>query len=245
MHTGARRSRKRLTVTGLKPGDVVVHAFADGYEAISQKIQLEEGKPFEATFRLKRTEFSRQQAASVSMLKTIAALGGTDGMASFGDIEGKGVVNWTDNTGKVQEWPMTFKKRIGNDLAITFKTKDGQCTASINGRSAKQDCRGDLRGSGEKIAEQATSLFLSYQLQDVTQALMNRTLIASENTDDRLESPGTPDAYLLNLGPDSLPVDLIYRSAPGEQEVPIQVQYSNYMTVIVEDDTLGELPSAG
>src|SRR5262249_32982479 len=154
-------------------------------------------------------------------------LGGVDGIAELADIEGEGVVNWTDSEGKGQEWPITFRKRIGNDLRITFKPKEGQCSASILGSVVKQECRSNLKGSGEKLAAQATSLFLSYQLQDVMQTLMNRTLVASETSDDHLESPGTRDAYSLTLDPAALPADLIYKSDQGEAEKPIQVKYSN------------------
>jgi hypothetical protein len=227
-YSGATKQNK-TTVTGLKPGEVVVNVFADGFESANKKIRLEEGAPSEAAFRLKRTDLSRQQAASVSMLKSLAAVGGMDGIAELADVEGEGVVNWTDSAGKAQEWPMTFRKRIGNDLRITFKPKEGQCIASIVGSTVKQDCRGNLKGSGEKLAGQATSLFLSYQLQDVMQTLLNRTLIASETSDDHLESPGTRDAYSLTLDPAGLPADLIYKSDQGEAEKPIQVQYSNYM----------------
>jgi hypothetical protein len=221
--------QNKTTVTGLKPGDVDVQVFAEGYAGASQKVLLEEGKPSDATFRLQRTDASRQQAASVSMLKSLAAIGGTDGIAEFGDIEGDGVVNWTNNAGNNEEWQMTFRKRIGNDLRMTFKSKEGQCTATVSAQAAKQDCRSNLRGSGENIAAQATSLFLSYQLQDVMQALVNRTLLASETSDDRLESPGERDAYALTLDPNGLPVNLVYKSDQGSTDVPIQVQYSNYM----------------
>src|SRR5262249_19563101 len=97
------------------------------------------------------------------------------------------------------------------------------------GSVVKQECRSNLKGSGEKLAAQATSLFLSYQLQDVMQTLMNRTLVASETSDDHLESPGTRDAYSLTLDPAALPADLIYKSDQGEAEKPIQVKYSNYI----------------
>jgi len=220
--------QNKTTVTGLKPGDVDVQVFAEGYAGASQKIRLEEGKASEATFRLKRTDVNRQQAASVSMLKSLAALGGTDGIAEFGDIEGDGVLNWTNSAGQNEEWQMTFRKRIGNDLRMTFKSKEGQCTATVSAQGAKQDCRNNLRGSGENIAAQATSLFLSYQLQDVMQALVSRTLLASETSDDHLESPGQRDAYALTLDPNGLPVNLIYKSDQGT-DIPIQVQYSNYM----------------
>ena len=221
--------QNKTTVTGLKPGNVVVQVFAEGYDGASEKISLKEGAPFEAKFRLKRTELSRQQAASVSMLKSLAALGGMDGMAEFANFEGDGVVNWTDSAGKSQEWPMTFKKRIGKDLIMTFKTKEGQCTASITGQSVKQECKSNLKGSGENLAAQASSLFLSYQLQDVMQTLVDRPLLASETSDDHLESPGNRDTYLLTLDAAGLPVDLIYESDQGKTEVPIQVQYSNYL----------------
>lgn len=221
--------QNKTTVTGLKPGEVDVQVFAEGYAGAMQKIRLEEGKPSDATFKLKRTDISRQQAASLSMLKSLAALGGTDGLAEFGDVEGDGVVNWTDNAGKSQEWQMTFRKRIGNDLRMTFKAKEGQCTASVSGQTAKQECRSNLKGAGENIAAQASSLFLSYQLQDVMQALVNRTLLASETSDDRLESPGERDAYSITLDPAGLPVDLVYKSDQGTTDIPIQVQYSNYM----------------
>jgi hypothetical protein len=219
-------TENKATVSGLQPGEHVVQVFADGYDDLTQKILLEEGKPAEAKFSFKRPESIRKQSASASMLKAITGLGGTDGMAELGDIEGDGVVAWTDNAGAVQEWPMTFKKRVGKDLATTFKTKEGQCTASIFGQTTDQQCRGGLRGSGENIAAQATSLFLSYQLQDVMQALLNRPLVASETSDDRLESSGVRDAYQLTLGPDGLPLDLTYRT---ETDMPIQVQYSNYL----------------
>jgi hypothetical protein len=220
-------AQNKTTVSGLVAGEVVVRVFADGYEDVSRRILLEEGKPAEAKFSLKRMESIRQQSAGASMLRAITTLGGTDGMAELGDIEGDGVVAWTDSDGNVQEWPMTFKKRVGKDLATTFKTREGQCTASISAQSTEHQCRGGLRGSGENIAAQATLLFLSYQLQDVMQALLNRPLIASETSDDRLESSGPRDAYQLTLGPDGLPIDLTYRT--GEQDVPIRVQYSNYM----------------
>jgi hypothetical protein len=224
-------SQNKTTVTGLKTGDVVVQVVADGYESASQKIVLAEGQPSEAKFRLKRTNLSRQQAASVSLLKSLAALGGMEGMAEFADVEGDGVLNWTDSAGKAQEWPMTFRKRIGKDLRITFKTKEGQCTSSILAQSTKQECNRGLKGSGEQLAAQATSLFLSYQLQDVMQALLNRPLIASEASDDHLESAGDRDAYSLTLDPASLPVDLIYQSDQGKTDIPIQVQYANYLKV--------------
>jgi hypothetical protein len=220
-------SQNKVTVPDLRAGEVTVQVFADGYEGESRKIQLEEGKAEEAKFSLKRTAFNRQQAASAASLKIVAGLGGMDGLAELGDIEGSGTVNWTDSSGKVQEWPMTFQKRAGKDLLATFKTRDGQCQASILGQSAKQECKGGFKGTGEKVAEQAASLFLSYQVQDVMQTLLSRELLASEASDDRLESSSSRDGYLLAIGPDGMPADLIYRTA--ESDMPIQVQYSNYL----------------
>jgi hypothetical protein len=220
-------TQNRKEVTGLAPGEVTVEVFADGYNHATRKVRLE-GAPKEERFELKRIAANGQQIAAASLVKALASLGGGDGLAELGDIEGSGTLQWTDSGGQVEQWPMTFNKRVGRDLAITFKTKDGQCTASILMGGAKEECRGGLRNGGEKIAEQATSLFLSYQPQDVVQALLKRPLIASETDADRLESADAKDAYLLTLGSDGLPSDLVYRVG---NDMPIHVQYSNYINI--------------
>lgn len=222
-------SQNRKTMSGLRPGEVTLEVFADGYDRITRRIQLEENKPIEEKFALKRSTTARQQSASASLLKMISILGGTDGLAELGDIEGSGTMDWMNNSGQVEQWPMTFNKRIGRDLSITYKTKDGQCTATIAAQTAKQDCRGSFRNGGEKIADQGTSLFLSYQLQDIIQALVKRPLIASETDDNRLESADAKDAYVLSLTNDGVPTELIYRI--GNTDAPIHVQYSNWVNV--------------
>jgi len=221
-------TQNRKTVSGLHPGEVSIDVFADGYEHLNRRIQLQEGKPAEEKFSFKRSPELRAQIASAALLKAVTSLGGTDGLAEFADVEGTGSMQWTNNSGKVEQWMLSFNKRIGRDIVATFKTKDGQCTASVLAQAAKQECRGGLRG-GEKIAEQGTSLLLSYQLQDVIHTLMKRPLIASETDDNRLESPDTKDAYVMTIGNDGLPTDLVYRI--GETDAPIHVEYSNYMNV--------------
>ena len=222
-------SQNRATITGLKPGETTVEVFADGYEHTTRKVQLEEGKPAEEKFSLKRSAAALQQSGSATLLKTVTTLGGTDGFAQLADIEGSGTMQWVNADGKMEEWPLTFSKRVGKDITATFKTKNGECTASLVAQAAKQDCKGGLRNGGEKIAEQGTSLFLSYQLQDVIQTLMKRPLVASEENENRLESSDVKDAYVFVVGNDSLPVGLIYRIA--DNNAPIQVEYSNYMKV--------------
>lgn len=221
--------QNRKTVSGLRPGEATIRVFADGYERLTRRIQLEEGKPAEETFSLKRTTLVRQERASVSLLKAVASLGGADALAELGDIEGSGTMQWTNSSGSVEEWTMTFNKRIGRDLAAIFKTKDGQCTASILAQTAKQECKGELKNRGDKIADQATSLFLSYQLQDVIHALLRRTLMASETNDNRIESFDTKDSYVLTIGNDGVPTDLVYRI--GEDATAIHIQYSNYLNL--------------
>ena len=160
-------SQNRMTITGLRPGESTVEVFADGYERLTRRVRLEQGKPADEKFSLKRSAALLRQSASASLLKAVATLGGTDGFGELADIEGSGTMRWTNSAGNIEEWTMTFNKRIGKDLSTTFKTKEGQCTASIVGQAAKQECRGGLKNSGEKIAEQGSSLLLSYQLQDV------------------------------------------------------------------------------
>jgi hypothetical protein len=222
-------AENRTTLSGLHPGETTVVVFANGYENVTRKIQLQEGKPLEETFALKRSALLRQQSAGASLLRVVSSLGGIDGAAELGDFEGTGTMQWTDVDGKTEEWPMTFNKRAGNDLVMTFKTREGQCVASISGQGAKQECKGAFKNGGEKIAEQAASLFLSYQLQDVMQTLMKRRLITSETDENRLESADGADSYVLTLGSNSLPSDLVYRV--NATSPPIQVRYSNYMTI--------------
>jgi hypothetical protein len=190
---------------------------------------LEEGKTTEEKFSLKRSALVRQDSARASLLKTLASLGGVDGLAELGDVEGAGTMQWTNSSGLVEQWTVTFNKRPGRDLAAVFKTTDGQCTASILGQTAKQECKGGLKNGGDKIAEQGTSLFLSYQLQGVIHALLQRPLIASDADDNRVESFDAKDAYVLTIGKDGFPTDLLYRI--GDADPPIQVQYSNYLNL--------------
>jgi len=221
-------NQNRKTISGLPPGETNVEIFAEGYERVSRRVQLEADQPKEEKFALNRSPLIRQQSASSSLLKAMRSLGGTDGIEELGNVEGSGMMQWTNSSGKVDEWALTFTKRIGRDLATTFKTKDGQCTASILLAATKQECRGDLRNGGDKIADQATSLLLSYQPQDVLQTLLRRPLMASNSDDNILESTDTKDSYVLTLGNDGLPVDLVYRIG---NDPPIHIQYSNYLSL--------------
>jgi hypothetical protein len=222
-------SQNRKTIEGLRPGDRTIEIFADGYEHLTRRLALEEGKPAEERFSLKRSALVRESSAKASLLKTLASLGGIQGFAELGDVEGSGTMHWTNSAGAVEEWAMTFNKRIGRDVSVTFKTKDGQCTASILAQNAKQDCKGGLKNGGDKIAEQGTSLFLSYQLQEVIHTLLQRPLVASEVDDDHIESINATDSYVFTIGRAGLPTDLVYRI--GNDDLPIQVQYSNYLNV--------------
>jgi len=215
----------RKTINGLEAGVVNVEVFADGYEHVIQSVQMEEGKPREENFSLKPGTVLRQQNAKAALLKVMSSLGGIDGLSELADIEGSGTLQWTASDGSVEQWPMTFNKRVGRDLVITFKPRDGQCTGSVAAKVVKAECRGGLKNSGEKIAEQGTSLFLSYQLQDVLNTLMARPMTMSEG---RMESPDSQDNYVLTIGKDGLITELIY--SIGE-DPPIRIQYSNYLTV--------------
>jgi hypothetical protein len=222
-----RTAQGRKTINGLEAGAVNVEVFADGYEHVTRSVQMEEGKPREENFSLNPGTVLRQQNAKAALLKVISAFGGTDGLAELADIEGSGSMVWTSSNGGVEQWPMTFNKRVGRDLVTTFKLRDGQCNGSVAGKVVKAECRGGLKNSGEKIAEQGTLLFLSYQLQDVLNALIARPLTMSED-EGRVESPDSQDNYVFTIGKDGLMTDLIY--SIGEQP-PIRIQYSNYLTV--------------
>jgi len=218
----------RKTVNGLRPGEASVEVFADGYDHVTRRIQLDADQPKEEKFQLKRSTSVRQQSANAALLKAVTSLGGPDGLAELGDIEGSGMMQWTNSSGQIEEWAITFNKRIGHNLTTTFKSKDGQCTASVLSAATKQECRGGLRNGGDKIAEQGTTLFLSYQPQDVIQVLFTRPFIASESNDNVIESPDGKDSYVLTLASNGLPADLVYRIG---EDAPIHVQYSNYLNL--------------
>ena len=222
-------TQNRKTIGGLRPGETIVQVFADGYEHLTRRVLLQEGKPTEEKLSLRRSMRVREESARASLLRTLANLGGVEGLIELGDIEGDGTMQWTNSAGQIEQWTLTFNKRLGRDLAATFKTAGGQCRASILAQTAKQECKGELRDGGDKIAGQGTSLFLSYQLQDVIQALLKRPLIASEADGNRVESFDTKDSYVLTIGSDGFPKELAYRI--GDADPPIQVQYSNYLNL--------------
>jgi PEGA domain len=222
-------SQNRMTITGLNAGESMVEVFADGYEHVTRRVELEEGKPREEKFSLKRNPLVLQQSGAAALLKIVANVGGTDGFVELADMEGSGTMQWVNSGGKTEEWTMTFTKRVGKDILATFKTKEGECTASVAAQASKQDCKGGLRNGGEKIAEQGTSLFLSYQIQDVIQTLLKRPLAALDADENRVESRDAKDAYVLTIGNDGLPSSLIYRIA--DNNAPIQIEYSNYLKV--------------
>jgi hypothetical protein len=219
----------RKTIAGLTAGEANVEVFADGYEHLARKVRLEADKPAEEKFTLKRSMPERQQIASTALLKAVTTLGGAEGFAEFADVEGNGTMQWMNSKGGIEHWEMTFNKRIGRDLVVTFKTDEGQCTATIQGQTTRQECRGGLKNNGEKIADQGSTIFLSYQLQDVIQTLLKRPLLASETDDNRIESNDTKDSYFFTINDDGLPINLVYQI--GEKEAPIQVQYSNYLSL--------------
>ncbi len=225
---GGTTAQSQKTVTGLSPGDVTVEVFADGYEHATRRILLVENQPKEEKFLLKRSVLIRHQSASGSMLKVVTSLGGMEGLGELADIEGSGTMQWTNSAGQNEQWAMTFNKRIGRDLTMTFKTKDGQCTASIVAAASKQECKAGLRNGGDRIAEQGTTLFLSYQPHDVISALLKRSLLTSESDENRLESVDATDSYVLTLDSEGLPRELVYRIG---DDPPIQVQYSNYLSL--------------
>src|SRR5262249_9268350 len=105
-------SQNRMTITGLHPGEATLDVFADGYDPVTRRVRLEQGKPADEKFSFRRNAALLQQSASALLLKAVASLGGPDGFGELADIEGSGTMRWTNSTGSVEEWTMTFNKRI-------------------------------------------------------------------------------------------------------------------------------------
>jgi hypothetical protein len=221
-------NQNRKMVSGLRPGTVTIQIFAEGYEQASRQIALQENKPAEEKFSLKRSAILREEGAKASLLKTLSSLGGLRGLVELSDIEGNATMEWTTSDGGTEVWTMSFNKHPGKKLVITFKSKDGQCVASVLAETSKQECKGGLKNGGDKIASQGTLLFLSYQVQDVLQTLLARKIIASEADDNRVESIEAKDSYVLTIGSDGFPKDLVYQIGNAD---PINVEYSGYFKV--------------
>jgi hypothetical protein len=221
-------SQNRKVVTGLRPGTVTVQISADGYDHLSRQIALQESKPAEEKFSLKRSTTLREEGAKASLVKTLLSLGGLNGVVDLSDIEGDATMESKNSEGGTESWMMSFKKHPGKNLVSTFKTKDGQCVASVVGPMSKQDCKGELKNGGEKIAAQGNLLFLSYQPQDVLQTLLARPMIASEADDNRVESMEAKDSYVLTIGNDGFPKNLVYQIGNGD---PINIEYSGFFKV--------------
>ena len=141
-YEGATEQGKK-TISGLQAGAVNVEVFADGYEHVIRSVPMEEGKSREEKFSLKPGAALRQQNARAALLKVMSAFGGTDGLAELADIEGSGSMQWTASNGGVEQWPMTFNKRLGRDLVTTFKPREGQCNGSVAAKVVKAECRAD------------------------------------------------------------------------------------------------------
>jgi hypothetical protein len=126
---------------------------------------------------------------------------------------------------------MTFTKRSGKDVTLVFKTRDGQCTASILGANRNRECKGKLKNSGENVAEQAATLFLSYQIQAVLNDLLAHVgSISSGDNGKRLEISDKLDSYVLAFGDDKLPTQLVYSRADKPDSTVI-VRYTDYKPV--------------
>src|SRR5690349_4288670 len=100
----------RKTVNGLHSGDATIQVFADGYDHLTRRISLQEGKPAEEKFQLKPSMLARQNNGKASVLAAIGSLGGVDGLTDMGDMDADGTVQWIDSDGKMQQWTVTFNR---------------------------------------------------------------------------------------------------------------------------------------
>jgi hypothetical protein len=221
----------QIVINGLPPGEAVAQVFSEGYQGATQKLQLVQDKPVEANFALELPRDINVWLVKESLFETIRGIGGIDGIASLGDFEGEGALDWMDKNGQMQHWPMTFSKHAGNDVTLLFKLKDGQCSASILGGSSKRECKGKAKGSGEEIADQAAAAFLKYQVQEVLQQMVQRAAgLSFQDGGKRLEISGSFDSYALTLDKDKLPSELLH-SLTDKADSAVKVKYSNYTNV--------------
>ena len=223
--------QKQKIVTEVSPGQATIQVFSERYQAKVQKLELVEARPIEVPFALELREDIHLWMVKDSLFEIIRAIGGIDGVSSLGEFEGEGTMDWTDSTGQMQHWPMTFRKRSGRDLSLAFKPRGGQCLVSILGETQERECKGKLKNLAEGVTEQAATLFLSYQVQDVLSHLLTRVSgVSAVGDGTRLEISGSDDSYTLDLGSDRLPNELSYSRADNPDGA-VKVKYSDYIYV--------------
>ena len=223
--------QKQKIVTEVPPGEATIQVFSEHYQAKVQKLDLVEAQPSEVPFALELGEDIHLWMVKDSLLEIIRAIGGIDGVSSLGEFEGEGTMDWTDSTGQIQHWPMTFRKRSGRDISLAFEARGGQCLVSILGETQERECKGKLKNLAEGVTGQAATLFLSYQVQDVLSHLLTRVSGLSAIGDGtRLEISGSSDSYTLDLGPDRVPNELSYSRA-NNPDGAVKVKYSDYIYV--------------
>lgn len=225
-YIGFTQSGKAL-VNNLAPGQAFIQVFSEGYGSKSQQVPLVEGQPREVAFLLQPATDFHERLGSQAVLDAVRGVGGLEALAVLAEFQGEGTLDWTDDKGQTQRWPLTFSKQLGDDIKMVFKTKDGECTATIAGPVVKQSCRGKLKGF-ESTADEAAELFLKYQLQNVLEDFLARSApLLGNETGRRVESSTGSDTYVLTFGADKLPAGLTHAAA-GSSDPQTTIRFANY-----------------
>jgi hypothetical protein len=141
-------------------------------------------------------------------------------------IEGRGgMFDWRGADGVDHAWSVArFMKKPGQDLSITFETRDGGGSCSVTlGPRPRTSCGRSLRGY-EEDAERAARLFLTFQPHDFVRGLPQ----------DRAEGDSKQLSFVAAEGPSSRLVltdeDLLAQVRHQTSEgAMLVVEYSHYL----------------
>ncbi|MGP8243120.1 MAG: hypothetical protein ACLQVN_01215, partial [Bryobacteraceae bacterium] len=192
------------------PGEAVLHVAHEGFAPETRTVKLVEDRPVDELFTLHRTVAGRRDAARNLLLRVVAAFGGVEGLAQLAQVSGSGTVTLLDEKQQPQEWRMRFSGGWAS-VNMSFKGARGECNTSTTGELT---CKGKLRNSSEEgLLAQAMQRFGEGQLPTLLARLLTRDALAiDDSAPAKIESEGDPDSYILSLGNDGLPAEMVYRS---------------------------------
>ncbi len=223
---GLTEARSKIVPT-LTPGPATVQVFSNGYDPQTQQVLLQEGQTAEARFRLTLTSESKAEKGQHFALDAMRALGGIPALAVLQDFKGDGTLEWKDEKGTLQQGSMKFTKNRDQEMQLEIKTKDGDCSSLISGKTSRDTCRGSLKNS-EKVVSVAAANLLLYEVQNVISSFLSGTpTLVGTDTAPRIEIQRGDASWVLTLDNDKFPVELVH-TRRGPTPSVVNVRYSGY-----------------
>jgi hypothetical protein len=222
----ARSQNKSVVFESVAAGPTEIIASADGFIEKSLTVQLADQTSVTvapvvlAAYR--PPDFAR--TAGKSLLSEVS-----EATRHVDAIEGRGgSFDWRGADGDDHAWTLArFMKRPGEDLNITFETRDGTSSCNVVlGSRPRTSCQRTLRGY-EKEAEKAARMFLKFQPYDFVRGLPRDGAEAGDGDARQLSFAGSEaGSPKLTLTDEGLLAQVRQETPEGASLV---VEYSHYL----------------